>query len=112
MSLADLDETLNLVPQVLAVVQEIHSLMRTEQGALAVRTNEDRYLTTAEVMEYTGYKRKTIQRRVADGKLRACGERRDRFLRSDVDAMMHVLPKNATDDEREVAEALARLHAK
>lgn len=47
-----------------------------------------RYLKRKDVAEITGYSSKTIARLIATGELRACGIRRDRIAREEVDRMM------------------------
>lgn len=70
------------------------------------------YMTCKEVAAFIKYDPKTVRRLVKAGKLKAYGPRLDRFKPADVERMMATpIPANATDEDREIAEAQARLHA-
>lgn len=54
----------------------------------AVEPVEHAYMTRAQVVAHTGYSKRTIERRIAEGVLHASGPRGDRIKRADVDRMM------------------------
>jgi len=79
----------------LALKERLPQLLRTGEARrppqAAGGTTSDlgaHYLTRQQVSQITGYSLRTITRLVDSGKLRACGPRRDRITRFEVDRMM------------------------
>jgi excisionase family DNA binding protein len=79
----------------LALKERLPELLRTDQrrgpqlaGGPATSPLDPSYLTRQQVAQVTGYSSRTIARLIDNGKLRACGPRRDRITRFEVDRMM------------------------
>lgn len=78
-----------------ALEERLPELLQTDQrrgpqlaGGPAPTSLDPSYLSRQQVAQVTGYSSRTISRLIETGKLRACGPRRDRITRFEVDRMM------------------------